>query len=118
MTTPNSFTRTTLVQVAGHVTHALTDLDTVLPHMRAVAASATGVRAATARRALQEAELVATELRDLDRRAEAAKVLFRSATTMGSASALESSSPLPVHICPPALLALTQLPPRRALTQD
>jgi translation initiation factor IF-2 len=110
MTTPNAFTRSTLVGVAGHVTHALTDLDAVLPHMRAVALSATGVRAASAQRALEEAERVADELRELDRRAEAAKVLFRSATT-GSAGALEASTPQPVHTCPPALLALTDYGP-------
>lgn len=105
MTTPNAFTRSTLVGIAGHVTHALTDLDAVLPHMRAVALSATGVRAATAQRAVEEAEQIAHELRDLDRRAETAKVMFRSATT-DSGGALEApAAELRPHTCPPALLA-------------
>jgi hypothetical protein len=104
MTTPNAFTRCTLVGVAEHMTYALSDLAAVLPHMRAVAASATGNRGASAQRALAEAEALEERLRELDRAAESAKVLFRSATmVLGGAD--DQPPPTP-HTCPPALLTL------------
>lgn len=103
MTTPNAFTRSTLVGIAGHMTHALADLEVVLPHMRAVAASATGPRKTVADRALAEAEELAKTLRALDPRAEAAKTLFRNATHGHLPGAPEPE--LPAHTCPPALLA-------------
>lgn len=101
MTTPNAFTRSTLVGVAGHMTHALADLGAVLPHMRAVAAAATGARQATALKAVEQAEAIEQALRTLDSQAEAAKTLFRCATTLSG----EEPAP-PTHTCPPALLGL------------
>lgn len=65
------------------MTASLSELDTVLPHMRAVAASLTGSRKMSAERAVTEAEAVYRQLRELDTRAEAAKTLFRCATTLG-----------------------------------
>jgi hypothetical protein len=114
MTTPNAFTRSTLVGVAGHMTHALSDLAAVLPHMRVVAASAVGDRGAVARRAVEEAEALETELRVLDARAEATKTLFRSATTTVAIATPDEAASRP-HICPPALLSLTDNGPAARL---
>lgn len=81
MTTPNAFTRTSLVDIAASTTTSLTELERVMPHMRAVTNSATGHRAALMRRALAEADLLEQRLREADVHAEAVKTLFRSATT-------------------------------------
>lgn len=102
MTTPNAYTRSTLVGVAGHMTNALAELSMVLPHMRAVAAAATGARQVTARRAVQEAEALEKQLRTLDGQAEAAKTLFRSATTTWGAG--QEPPALPASSCPASLL--------------
>ena len=92
--------------VAGHVTRALSDLNAVLPHMRAVAAAASGPRSVAAQRAVEEAEAIARVLGVLDPSAEATKTLFRSATLGGGPEPGEVVE-LPVHTCPPALLRLT-----------
>lgn len=82
MTTPNSFTRTSLVSIAGRTTTTVAELDQLLPHMRAVANTATGYRADLARRAVAEAELLRDQLAEADRHAETAKTLFRNATVV------------------------------------
>lgn len=89
MTTPNAYTRVSLVDIAGRTTTALTELGRILPHLRAVANTATGARAIAARKAVQEAELLQTQLRQADVHAEAAKTLFRSATLTPGAAETE-----------------------------
>lgn len=84
MTTPNAYTRTSLVDISARTTTALTELGRLLPHMRAVANTATGARAPSARKAVREAELLEQQLRQADVHAEAVKTLFRSATTAPS----------------------------------
>lgn len=95
MTTPNAFTRTSLVDISARTTTALTDLERVMPHMRAVTNAASGHRAALMRRALAEAEALEVQLRKADLHAEAVKTLFRTAT-------LAPGGPHPASCMPPA----------------
>lgn len=81
MTTPNAYTRQTLVNIAGNTTSSLAELSRVLPHMRAVANSLTGQQAVSARQAVERAEELERLLTEADRHAESAKTLFRSATS-------------------------------------
>lgn len=103
MTTPNAYTRTTLVDVAGRTTATLVELDSVLPHMRVVAQSLPGTRGEVARLALDKAEAAYAALMAADRSAEAAKTLFRSATTPGLATqpALDATCPAPTTLTRP-----------------
>jgi hypothetical protein len=93
MTTPNAFTRTSLVDISARTTTALTELGRVMPHMRAVTNAASGHRAVLMRRALAEAEELESELRKADLHAEALKTLFRTATLVPRAQETASCTP-------------------------
>jgi len=114
MTTPNAYTRTSLVDISARTTTALTELDRLLPHMRAVANTATGSRAVLAQRAVAEAEALREQLTVADKHAETVKTLFRSATLSPGVAEREEvrgtaclppgalpalhSSPAPMHL--------------------
>jgi hypothetical protein len=107
MTTPNEYTRTSLGNIAAAATRSLTELDLLLPHMRAVANSLTGHRGKVARMALERAEKAQVAMTQADLDAEAAKTLFRSATFADFSAPPMTATPVvhtPGCLCPPPLV--------------